>query len=250
MTVAQWLGFGLVFVALLLLFAFWALARSRAARPLRPLPPLAQLRRAIGEAVESGQRLHLSLGHGTLTGPQSALALVGLTVLGRLGRIAAVADRPPVASAGTGPLGLLAQGTLTAAFRESGVEHRMHPLYAQITGLIPEAYIAGAMMLAADPHNAAEVFLGNFGPLGGLLTDVVEQRGGLSVAGTDHVPTQAVFYATASAPLIGEEPFAAGAYLGAGPFHSASLQVQDGLRWLLIGVMVLGGLLKLLGVLP
>lgn len=250
MSLNAWVGFGLAFLAALLLLAFWALTRSRAARPLRPLPPLDELRRAIGESVEAGQRVHLSLGHGAVTGPQVAPALVGLSVLGRLGRIAAVADRPPVASAGTGPLGLLAQGALGAAFHESGVGHRMHLLYAQITGLIPEAYIAGAMPLAADRNNAANVLLGNFGPLGGLLADAAAESGSLTVAGTDHIPTQAVFYVTADEPLIGEEPFAAGAYLGAGSFHTASLQVQDTLRWLLIGAMLVGGLLKLLGVLP
>jgi hypothetical protein len=83
-----------------------------------------------------------------------------------------------------------------------------------------------------------------------LIVDAGEAHGRLVVAGTDHVPTQAVLYAAAEEPLIGEEVFAAGAYLGADPFHNASLQAQDAIRWLLIGVMIVGGVLKLVGVLP
>jgi hypothetical protein len=48
--------------------------------------------------------------------------------------------------------------------------------------------------------------------------------------------------------LIGEELFAAGAYVGAGATHEASLQVQDILRWLVILAILGGALLKLAGV--
>jgi len=49
--------------------------------------------------------------------------------------------------------------------------------------------------------------------------------------------------------LIGEELFAADAYNNGGPLHSASLTVQDVLRWLLIAAMLFGALLKLAGIL-
>jgi hypothetical protein len=58
-----------------------------------------------------------------------------------------------------------------------------------------------------------------------------------------------VLYAAAQEPLIGEELFAAGAYLGAGQTHTASLRVQDIMRWVLIVVIILGSLAKLGGLL-
>jgi hypothetical protein len=57
-----------------------------------------------------------------------------------------------------------------------------------------------------------------------------------------------VLYATASETLIGEELFAAGAYVAAGGMHNASLRVQDMLRWVVIAVMLAGSILKLIGV--
>ena len=48
--------------------------------------------------------------------------------------------------------------------------------------------------------------------------------------------------------LIGEELFAVPAYLQAGPFHVASLQVQDILRWVVIALILGGVVLKLVGV--
>jgi hypothetical protein len=49
--------------------------------------------------------------------------------------------------------------------------------------------------------------------------------------------------------LLGEELYAAGAYLGAGAAHTASLGMQDILRWVLVVIIVIGAILKLLGIL-
>ncbi len=248
MSFATWIGLGLVFLVAMLMVAFRVALQARPGRELRLIRPYHRLQRALGEAVEAGQRLHLTIGHGEMTGPRSAAGIIGLTAGERISRVAAVADRPPVVSAGTGPLGLLAQGTLRAAFHESQAAERFHLDLAQIAGLTPYAYAAGAMLISSEPHTATTVLLGSFGPEAALIADAAELQDELVVAGTDHVPTQAVLYAAAEEPLIGEEVFAAGAYLGSDPLHNASLQAQDVARWLIIGAILLGGLLKILGV--
>lgn len=250
MTLAHWLGLALILLFFALLVVFRVSLRARPGRELRSIAAYTRLQRALGEAVEAGQRLHLTIGRGKITDMQSAAGLMGLVVAERISRVAAVADRPPVVTSGTGPLGLLSQGVTRGTFAESGLSERYHPALAQISGLTPYAYAAGTMVLAGDPANAAMVILGSVGPEAALIADAGETEGRLVVAGTDHVPTQAVLYAAAAEPLIGEELFAAGAYLGAEPFHNASLQAQDVLRWVLIVAMVAGGLLKLLGVWP
>jgi TRAP-type C4-dicarboxylate transport system permease small subunit len=47
---------------------------------------------------------------------------------------------------------------------------------------------------------------------------------------------------------IGEDLYAVPAYLNAGPAHTASLRVQDILRWVFIGGIILGAVLKALGI--
>jgi hypothetical protein len=56
-----------------------------------------------------------------------------------------------------------------------------------------------------------------------------------------------VLYATAHEPLIGEELYAGGAYLQAGLAHEASLRAQDTVRWILVIVIILGVIVKALG---
>jgi hypothetical protein len=53
---------------------------------------------------------------------------------------------------------------------------------------------------------------------------------------------QAALFATTENPLVGEELFAAGAYLKVNHEHAASLQAQDVLRWIAIGAILLGAL--------
>ncbi len=247
MSFATWLGLAIVFLLLALMIAFRVALRARPGHELRLIRPYWRLQRALSEAVESGQQIHITLGHGEMTGPRSAAGIIGLTAAERIGQMAAVADQTPVVSSGTGALGLLAQGILHATFAESGAASRYRPDLAPVVGLTPYAYAAGAMLIAAQPSTATTVMLGSLGPEAALIADAAEQNQQLVVAGTDHVPTQAVLYAAAEEPLIGEEIFAAGAYLGKDPLHNASLQAQDVLRWVLIGAMVLGGLLNLIG---
>ncbi len=73
--------------------------------------------------------------------------------------------------------------------------------------------------------------MGNFGVEVGLLTDAVERENSFVLAGSDNLTAQAVIYASAQEPLVGEEIFAAGAYVEPGSLHSSSLTVQDVLRW-------------------
>ena len=93
------------------------------------------------------------------------------------------------------------------------------------------------------------MLIGSFGNEVALITDAAERKEGMTLGGTDNLTGQAVLFATAQEPLIGEESYAGGAYLGAGRMHTASLYVQDIIRWVLIGLIVLGSLLKLFGVL-
>ena len=87
----------------------------------------------------------------------------------------------------------------------------------------------------------------DFGAEAGLLAEAAERENANLIAASDNLSAQSVFYASAQEPLIGEELFAAGAYVGAGASHEASLNVQDILRWLIILAIILGAGLKILG---
>lgn len=242
------LALAVVLAFFVLIIVFTAILRGRpGSRNLRALPAFARLGRAVGLAVEAGDRLHLSLGSGDLLGPQSAVAYVGLSVLQRVSRATSISDKPPVATSGEGAVAILSQDTMRSTSAEMGVA--FDPMSGRLTGLTPFSYAAGAMSVIHDEDVGANVLIGNFAAEVALINEAAERAHSLTLAGTDNVPGQAVLYATAQETLIGEETFAGGAYLGAGLTHIASLRVQDIFRWILIGVISAGALLKLVGVL-
>jgi hypothetical protein len=242
--------FFLLFVFLILVIMVFELRRS-GGRNLRDIPAFARLIRAIGLAVEDGNRLHLSLGRGEITGPRSAAGFIGLSVLARIARTASVSDAPPVATVGEGALSILTQDTLASAYQEIGIGGLYDPSAGQMTGVTPFSYAAGALPVVRDEDVSANILVGSYGVEVALLLDAAERSGSFTLAGTDSVPGQAVLYAAAQEPLVGEELYAAGAYLRAGAVHTASLKAQDVLRWLIILAILVGGLAQFFeGLLP
>jgi hypothetical protein len=240
------IGIGIVLVAAVLLFIFSMPGQRTTPRALRPIPAVQRLRRAIGLAVEEGQGLHVSLGKASLVEPAAAITLTGLTTLERITQSSMISDRPPVATSGDPAVSILSQDTMRSVYRAGNVLESYDPAQASLTGTSPMAYIAGALPTSADKNIAAHILVGSFGPEVGLLVDQADATGSVTIGGSESLPAQAVLYATAQQPLLGEEVFALPAYLQAGPFHQASLRVQDWLRWGIIVVLVIGTLVSVI----
>jgi len=241
------LGAGLVIVSGLLVLGL-PLVRRRSRPVFRDIPAFTHLRQAIGRVVEDGSRLHISLGRGALTTPQSASALAGLSLLRRLADLTSASDKPPVATSGDAALAILSQDVLQTATRAAG-QAAVDPTSARLTGVTPFSYAAGAMPVMHDENVSTNVLMGNFGLEAGLLTDAAEHEDAFTLTASDSLPAQAIMYASGQEPLIGEELFATGAYVDTGPLHTSSLIVQDLLRWLIILAILIGVVLKLVGIL-
>jgi hypothetical protein len=221
---------------------------NRGPRSLRPIAAFQRLRRAIGLSVEDGRRVHVTLGKSSMLETTNTSALAGLNTLERITQLSMMSDRPPVATSGDGALSILSQDTLRGVYRAGNVLEQYDPDRGRLTGVTPFSYIAGTIPVVRDENVSAHIIIGSFGPEVGLLTQAADQQGTFTLAASDSLPAQAVLYASATETLIGEELYAAPTYLNAGPAHLASLRVQDILRWVLILTIVVGAVLKFLGV--
>lgn len=240
-------AFVVVLFSTLLMVGLRLLAGSK--RPVfRDIPAFTRLRQAVGLVVEDGSRLHVSLGHGALTSPQSASALAGLALLRQLASLASAGDKPPIASSGDASLAILSQDTLKEAGKYSG-QGAFDPTNGRLTGLTPFSFAAGTIPVIRDENVSTNVVLGSFGAEVALINDAAERENKFLLAGSDTLTAQAVIYASAQEPLIGEEVYVAGAYAGLGGLQAASIKVQDVLRWLIITVILVGVALTLAGVL-
>jgi len=246
------MGFLLFFLITLLLYAYilykgdW---RSRRDARLRNMPGFAKLKNSINKAVEDGQKLHFSTGWGNIASKYSAIAYVEMSILRRITRTISLGDKRPVATSGEGSLMLANQGAMRNAYHNAEAIEHYDYLSSQISGLTPFAYASGTMIVIQDHKPPANVLLGHFGSEVGLIVNASEDIDSLTLAGSDDLTAQALLFATANEPLIGEEAYAGGAYLHAGLMHIASLHAQDFIRWLIVLIILAGVTLKFMGIL-
>ena len=242
-------GIGLLalisFIGLMLGFVFWG---KRWPFSFRSLKGYEALNIELERAVESGERVHLSLGTGTLIGAESAPALAGLTVLARLASSTAMSDKPVIVSTSDGAMSILAQDTLASSYKKAGASYRYDFTSARMIGPTPFSYVAAIPSLLDTEEVSAHLMSGSFGTEGALTADFGRRENAFVLAGTDDIQSQALLYATANYPLIGEEVFASGAYLDMGDMHDASLRTQDVIRLVVIGLILISTLLKTIGV--
>jgi hypothetical protein len=241
------IGLGLFGLSAILLLAF-TLIKRKSPRKFRAITAMTNLYRAIGLSVEDGTRLFIHLGSNSLLTPRGGAPLAGLGMLRHLTERTSMSDRPPLAAAGEASLTLLAQDTLEAGYEAAGAGEFYQPLSGRLTGMTPFSSAAGAMTAIRQEDISASVLVGHFGPEAALMAEAAERENAFLLGASDDLSAQAVLYASAPEVLIGEELYAAGAYLGATDSHAASLTVQDVLRWLIIVALAAGCALRLFGI--
>jgi hypothetical protein len=239
-------GLGLIVFAAILLF-FLSLLQRKTAPTLRVIPALARLYRAVGLSVEDGTRLLVGLGGPSLLTRNAASSLAGLAMLRHLTERTSLSDRPPVAVTAEPSLALLAQDSLEAGYQGAGAGEYYQPTTGRVTGLTPFSAAAGTLPILTDENVSASVLVGHFGLEAALVAEAAERENTFLLGTSDDPAVQSALYASASEVLIGEELFAPGAYLGASASHTASLTVQDILRFIIIVALLAGAGLKLFG---
>ena len=238
---------GVLAIAAILLLVL-TLMRRRSPGLFRTIGAYNRLNRAVGHAVEGGTRLHISIGRGNLFTTRGGSALAGLAMLRHLSERTSQSDQPPIVTSGDASLAILSQDTLQSGYRAAGAEEQYRFTTGRLAGLTPFAYAAGTIPIIKDENVSANIIIGDLGAESALLVEAADREGDADlIAASDNLSAQSVFYAASQDPLIGEELFASGAYVGAGAPHQASLQVQDVLRWLVILAILGGAFLKFLG---
>lgn len=243
-------------VPLLLLLAFLLLAlitirlqRGSLVVRMRPLPGIQTLQLLAGRAVEEGRTLHLGLGTGRLAGATAAETLIGLSVLDWLAAQAARTSTAPLVTTADPAALLIAQDQLRAGDVERGWQTLDD---ARFIAPDPAAYGIGTRGLMAREAQHLNALLGHFGDeyllLAARLPTETVHVNRPAIAGSARLETLPQIALTAERSFLGEELFALGAYLACWPSHVASLLVQDGARAVIVVVILVGALLRTLGV--
>ena len=231
-----------------LMFFFTFIREEKKDKNIRPIPAYDKINQEVNKAVEDGSQLHISLGRGGITGPESAAALAGLGILKQVIEKSSVCDHPPVASTGDAVISILAQDTILGMSKAVSVSEQWKNPSGELIGVTPFSYAAGTLSTIRDDNVSANIHTGWFGNEITWLTTAGERQSSPTIAGTTQLPAQAVIYASASDPLIGEDLYAGGAYLGDDKMQLASISAQDVMRWIIIFLILGSVILNFLGI--
>jgi hypothetical protein len=232
-------------ISLLLWLYTWR-ARRGTRYPLRRIAAFETLRGFMDTIAERGKRVHLSVGTSGIGGEQTAAVHAGLTVLRYLAERGASLESSPVVTVADPVLLHVTQDALRRAHERMGHAAQYRATDVHLIAPDPAAYAIGAQQVIADPDVDANVMVGAFGDEYLLMAEAGAQRGIVQVAGANAVDVHPYMVATADRVLVGEEMFAAGAYLSGDPIQAASLRVQDVLRVAIAAVIVVGIVVKTL----
>lgn len=241
--------FGLIFVivAALLLIAFYFLVRQGLKPDLRPLSGYQAMSSQVGQAVESGGRVHVSVGANGIIGEETGTTLAGLAVVDMLSDASAISDRAPVATTANATTLPVMADTMRRSYRDRGVLEKYETTAPRMVALDPIALAGGVTSIIGDEQVAANILAGSFGPEAALITEAGNRKHISQVVGSDRVEAQAAGYVTADHVLIGEELFVARAYLQNHAPTVASALVQDVLRWIVIVGITIAAARAILG---
>lgn len=237
------LALAFVIAGLFALF-LWGTFRTRPMN-IRPLGGVAALEESLGRAVEMGKPVLFSAGWGAQLDRPATLA--ALNLFGWIARRAAAYGARLIFPAH--------DAVIMAAAQESAREG------AQLEGR-PEAYQADSIYYVTGSQfgyaaaidgilwrtkPAATFWVGTFAAESLILSETGNQVGAVQIAGTDSTIQLAFFLVTCDYTLIGEEMFAASAYLTRDPGAMGALWSQDLCKVAVVAVILAGWVLGTFG---
>ncbi len=247
----QWFHSGKIqlFIAMLVFSAaiLGSISLSRNSKEVfvRRIPGLEAVDEAIGRATEMGRSILYVLGLGGVSGPAT---IASMTILGQVARRTADYEttlRVPC----NDPIVLnVVREMVKASYLDEGRPDAYSEEDIFFLTDSQFAYAAGVdgMMLREKP---AAIFLqGTFYAESLILAETGNSIGAIQIAGTDSEHQLPFLITACDYTLIGEELYAASAYLSKEPMLLGSLRGQDWGKLLIFATIVLGVFLELFGV--
>ena len=204
---------------------------------IRPIAGLEAVNDAIGRATEMGRPILYISG---LSGIGDIATITSMLILGHLAKRTAAYETPLIVPCND-PLVMTAEREIVhQAYMEAGKPDAYEPDNIFFITDSQFGYTAAVDGIMVREKPAAIFFMGYFYAEALILAETGNMTGAIQIAGTD-ADTQLPFFITAcDYTLMGEELYAASAYLSRNPLLLAQLKGQDTGK-LLLGATILIG---------
>ena len=212
---------------------------------VRRIPGLEEIDNAVGRATEMGKPVFYIPGLSTI---RDVATIASLNILRSVGQKVAqystplkVLNRDPIV------LGV-AQEVVHEAYLSAGRPdlYNEDDVYFAAGSQFAFASVAQGAMVREKP--GAVFLLGMFWAESLILAETANSVGAIQIAGTDATSQIPFFIASCDYTLIGEELYAASAYLSRAPKLLGTLKAQDYFKAILLAVTILALITNLIGI--
>jgi hypothetical protein len=133
---------------------------------------------------------------------------------------------------------VLVDGAARQAYQEAGRIDSYRPDTVQYVAAAQFAYVAAVTGLMLRDRPAANVYMGSWYAESLFLAETGNATGAIQIAGCDQVTQLPFFVCACDYTLLGEELYAASAYLGREPVQLATIAAQDWAKALAAAVVI------------
>ena len=231
-----------LFSIAILLYIKWA----KEGKPLfiRKIAGLDAVEEAVGRATEMGKPVLFIPGIQEIDDIET---IAGISILGRVAKITAQYDTPLVVPVRYPMVLAAGQEVVEQAYVEMGKRDSYNRDIVRYVAGEQFAFTATVNGMMMRDRPAANIYMGAFFAESLLLAETGNAAGSIQIAGTARPEQLPFFIAACDYTLMGEELYAASAYLSHEPLMLGGLKGQDLMKVLIIVLIIIGVVLMTLG---
>jgi len=224
-----------IFSIVILIYTRWA----RAGRNLfiRKINGLDEVEEAVGRATEMGKPVLFIPGLQELDEIET---IAGISILGRVARVTARYGTPLMVPVRYPMVLAAGQEVVEQAYIEAGNPDAYNKDIVRYVAGEQFAFTATVNGIMMRERPATNIYMGAFFAESLLLAETGNAAGSIQIAGTAQPAQLPFFVAACDYTLMGEELYAASAYLSREPLLLGGLKGQDWMKLLLIVLIVIG----------
>ena len=239
-----WIFFAVLLYSATVVYCIYH-ARSGKELFIRRIPGLEAVDEAIGRATEMGRSIMYILGLG---GVSNVATIASMNILSQVAKKTADYETPLRVPCNDPIVMNVVREMVRTAYLNEGRPDAYNEENIFFLTESQFAYAAGVDGMMVRERPAAVFLQGSFFAESLILAETGNSIGAIQIAGTDKEHQLPFFIAACDYTLIGEELYAASAYLSREPMLLGSLKGQDYGKVMIFGAIVIGVILELCGI--
>lgn len=214
---------------------------------IRYIAGLDAIEEAVGRATEMGRPVHFSPGVHDITAETAPQTFAGISVLSYVAGLCCKYGAQLICTIMRPNVYPLAAETVRQAYVQAGKPEMFTEETVRYLGNHDQAYAFGVYGIMRRERPGANIMMGGFDGTAVGLAESGAAAGAMQVAGTAQLPQIPFFVASCDYTLIGEELYAAGAFLSKDRDKAGGIVAQDWIKAAVIAVVLLGVTMATLG---